>query len=260
MNNPLISIITINFNNLEGLKKTMQSVAEQTYPEIEYIVIDGNSTDGSAEYLKTYSGTLHHRVSEPDTGIFNAMNKGINKASGEYLLFLNSGDVLTSTKALSSFVGHQKFEGDIVYGDYKFEDGEKVYPDKLTPYFFVKSSLPHQSTLFHKSVFEIMGNYREDYRIAADRHFYLSCLVSDQFQFSHVPIALTEFDLNGVSNDKDFHKKKEEEDIALFMEVLGVYYEDYRRLLHLEREVYHAKRNTVSGILKRIRKRLTLGR
>ncbi|WP_203293120.1 glycosyltransferase family 2 protein [Luteirhabdus pelagi] len=260
MNNPLISIITINFNNLEGLKKTMRSVAEQTYPEIEYIVIDGNSTDGSAEYLETYSGALQYWVSEPDTGIFNAMNKGMAKASGDFLLFLNSGDALTDGSILEAFVSHKKFEGEIIYGDYTFEEGGKQYPDTVTPLFFLKSSLPHQSTLFHKSVFEKMGSYREDYRIAADRHFYLSCLVSDQFQFSHVPIALTEFDLSGVSNDKDFHKKKEEEDIALFMEVLGVYYEDYRRLLHLEREVYHAKRNTVSGILKRILKRLTLGR
>jgi glycosyltransferase involved in cell wall biosynthesis len=91
---PKLSIITINYNNLEGLQRTVESVVNQTWQEFEYIVIDGGSTDGSADFIESQSETIDYWVSEPDKGIYNAMNKGIAKASGEYLLFLNSGDHL----------------------------------------------------------------------------------------------------------------------------------------------------------------------
>ena len=89
---PKISIITINYNNFEGLKKTIKSVINQTWKDYEYIVIDGGSNDGSVEYLKSLDNTINFWVSEADNGVYHAMNKGINKANGEYLLFLNSGD------------------------------------------------------------------------------------------------------------------------------------------------------------------------
>ena len=97
MNNKL-SIITINYNNLEGLKRTVESVINQTSKEFEYIVIDGGSNDGSGAYIESKSEHIDYWVSEPDKGIYNAMNKGIAKASGEYLLFLNSGDHLFSNR------------------------------------------------------------------------------------------------------------------------------------------------------------------
>ena len=84
-----ISIITINYQNLEGLKKTVQSVINQTYSNIEYIVIDGNSEDGTKEFLESQDSNIEYWISEPDKGIYNAMNKGILKAKGDYLLFLN---------------------------------------------------------------------------------------------------------------------------------------------------------------------------
>ncbi|WP_083993885.1 glycosyltransferase [Gelidibacter algens] len=95
-----ISIITINYNNLDGLKKTMTSVLEQTYANVEYIIIDGGSTDGSKRYIESCQQDLAYWVSESDRGIYNAMNKGIAQATGEYLLFLNSGDWLAGVKVL----------------------------------------------------------------------------------------------------------------------------------------------------------------
>ena len=89
-----LSIITINYNNLAGLRKTVESVLAQTYREFEYIVIDGASTDGSAEYVRAQADKLTYWVSEQDTGIYNAMNKGVRAATGEYVLMLNSGDFL----------------------------------------------------------------------------------------------------------------------------------------------------------------------
>ena len=93
---PKLSIITINLNNAEGLRKTIPSVISQTYCDFEYIVIDGGSTDGSVDVIKKYADKLSYWVSEPDAGIYNAMNKGIRKAGGEYCQFLNSGDWLVA--------------------------------------------------------------------------------------------------------------------------------------------------------------------
>ncbi|MGK0307850.1 MAG: glycosyltransferase involved in cell wall biosynthesis, partial [Urechidicola sp.] len=101
----LISIITINYNDAVGLKKTMASVLEQTYEDIEYIVIDGGSTDGSKAYIELYHKDLAYWVSEPDQGIYHAMNKGIDQATGDYLLFLNSGDWLVDNFVIDKFEG-----------------------------------------------------------------------------------------------------------------------------------------------------------
>ena len=100
-----ISIITINYNNASGLEKTIRSVVEQTYNEYEYIIIDGASLDKSKEVIQEYQRYIDFWCSEKDSGIYNAMNKGIQKASGEYLLFLNSGDVLNNSAVLADIHG-----------------------------------------------------------------------------------------------------------------------------------------------------------
>ncbi|NMH86351.1 glycosyltransferase family 2 protein [Flavivirga algicola] len=255
-NNPFLSIITINYNNAPELEKTLLSVFHQLYTDFEYIVIDGGSTDESLSIIKKHKKQITYYTSEPDTGIFNAMNRGIDVAKGAYLLFLNSGDVLTSSNALSDFINHEKFKGDIIYGDYKFKSGEKIYPDTLYPSYFMRSSLPHQSTLFKKDVFKKMGGYDETYKIISDRAFYLKCFLSDQFQFTHVKYFLTLFDMEGVSNNDDYRKKKIEEDERMFKSEYGVFYEECKRSLFLEQELKKAQRKTLQGILKRIKIKL----
>lgn len=97
-----ISIITINFNNKDGIEKTISSVVAQTYKDIQYIIIDGDSTDGSVEVIKKYHEDIDYWISEPDKGIYDAMNKGILKATGDYVLFLNSGDYLSIEELLTN--------------------------------------------------------------------------------------------------------------------------------------------------------------
>jgi glycosyltransferase involved in cell wall biosynthesis len=128
-----LSIITVNYNNLEGLKKTIESVVSQTWQVFEYIVIDGGSTDGSAAYIEAQSVNIDYWVSEPDNGIYNAMNKGIKAATGEYLLFLNSGDDLTDLKALENNQIHLK-EEDIIYFDINVIKENSLYIKKSPEY------------------------------------------------------------------------------------------------------------------------------
>ena len=134
VNKPLVSIITINRNNLVGLRRTIASVLSQTWKEFEYIVIDGDSSDGSDEFIRTKDSLIDKWISEPDTGIYNAMNKGIKMASGEYLLFLNSGDELYSSNILEQNKDDIK-EVDLVYFNIQMISDDKAYihkyPDKL---------------------------------------------------------------------------------------------------------------------------------
>lgn len=252
----LLSIITINYNNDKGLESTIQSVISQTYQDFEYLIIDGGSIDESVANIERQSYKIDYWVSEPDKGIYNAMNKGIAKANGKYLLFLNSGDIINGSNALKTFIEHQNFDGDIIYGDYKFDVGGKVYPDNLTPLFFIRTSLPHQSTFFKREVFDIMGLYDERYKIVADRAFYIKCFLSNQFIFKHINYPLTLFDLSGVSNDPLHKEKQFLENENMFQEYYGVYYEDYKRILRLQSELNQAKRKTISGIFKRLHNKI----
>jgi glycosyltransferase involved in cell wall biosynthesis len=258
MRKPFLSIITINYNNLDGLKKTTSSVFEQTYEDIEFIIIDGGSDDGSLDLIKENGERIDHWVSEDDSGIYHAMNKGIKAATGEYLLFLNSGDVLTEVSALEDFTDHPSFDGDIIYGDYKFERGEKVYPDTLYPAYFMKTSLPHQSTFFKKSVFELMGLYDEKYKIGADRAFYIKCYLSGKFKFQHLKYFLTLFDLSGFSNDLEFMTGKKKEDEQLLRDMYGSKYEHYKQELEEELKRNVVPKYSYKGIMKRIKKRIRM--
>lgn len=256
MKRPLLSIVTINFNNLEGLKKTVSSVVSQTFTDFEYLIIDGNSVDGSVLFLETLNRPEIYWQSEPDTGIYNAMNKGIAKAKGKFLLFLNSGDALNGEAALQEFISHEEFNGDIIYGDYQFNKGHKKYPNKLSPAYFVKTSLPHQSTLFSSRIFEQMGGYDETYRMGADRAFYIKCYLSGKYTFKHVPYFLTLFDLSGISNDPEEKRLKKQEDTRMMKELYGDDYEKYKRQVADELLKNKVAKYSLKGILKRLKKRL----
>ena len=126
---PKLSIITINYNNLEGLKKTFESVFMQTYQDFEYIVIDGGSTDGSKEYIAENADKINYWVSEPDKGVYHAMNKGIMKANGEYLLFINSGDELFENNTIEKSLSNLHTE-EIIAGNLNFISEKNNYTGK----------------------------------------------------------------------------------------------------------------------------------
>lgn len=248
-----LSIITVNFNNEVGLEKTIKSVLSQSFKNYEFIIIDGDSDDNSIKIIKSYS--KNNRIiwkSEPDTGIFNAMNKGIKKARGNYLLFLNSGDVFLTKESLNSFLHKESLIEDIIYGDYKFEVGEKIYPDNLTPLFFFKSSLPHQSTIFKKTVFEELGSYNENYKIASDREFYIKCFLNKNISFKHIKMPLILYDLTGISNSESYKIQKYREDEAILKEYFDIFYQDYVSYTFLEKEINRRNKKTIQGLIKRI--------
>ena len=254
----MVSIITINFNDRSGLERTLNSVFSQTYTNWEQIVIDAGSTDGSAEFLESVIHRLGYWISEPDNGRFHGMNKGISVANGDYLLFLHSGDVFSSGNALEDFLNHPNFKGDVIYGDYDFQNGGKVYPDEVSAEYFIKTSLPHQSTLFSRNAFKSCGCYDETYSISGDREWYLRAVISDRLVFNHIPVALTSFDLTGVSNEPSARKAKLAEDRRLISQHLGSDGVSHWDSLQREKYLATSGRNTAAGIWKRLIKRLGL--
>jgi glycosyltransferase involved in cell wall biosynthesis len=193
---PLFSIITISYNNCRGLKETLDSVRAQSCNSFEYIVIDGGSEDGSKELLETYKEKITYWVSEKDSGIYNAMNKGISMAKGTYCLFLNSGDCLSGPDILGK-VKACNFKEDILYGEltFKYPDGKRRHakvPDKITlPYLFA-DNIWHPSTFIRRELFDSLGKYNETYRIAADYEFFFHALVVKEVSSKpiHFPISI----------------------------------------------------------------------
>lgn len=208
---PKISIISINYNNLEGLKRTVESVVNQTWNEFEYIIIDGGSTDGSKEYIESQTASIDYWVSENDSGIYNAMNKGIKVATGEYLFFLNSGDDLIDIDVLDRINNHLEVE-DIIYFDINLVDGVKLSlkkcPDKISFSFLFNDALPHQSTFIRKSLFDKIGNYDECYKIVSDWKFCLIAIFKENASYKHVEGVLSNFYLDGLSTKVDFSKER----------------------------------------------------
>ena len=202
MNNKL-SIITINYGNLLGLKKTVESVTSQTWQEFEYIVIDGGSTDGSAEYLESKTEKITYWVSEPDKGIYNAMNKGIAKATGEYLLFLNSGDHFSDTFSLQKVQNHLINE-DVIYFNIDVIDNGNSYvlenPTAMS-FSYLHNNLPcHQCTFIHRSVFDRVGYYDESLKIVADWKLLLQAILKHNVTYRKVDAVFSTFYKDGISS------------------------------------------------------------
>lgn len=200
----LISIITVNYNNVVGLKRTMSSVFEQTYKNIEYIIIDGGSTDGSKAYLQDHNQNIDYWVSEPDKGVYNAMNKGIKIASGEYVLFLNSGDHFYSKDALSFFQPFTLKENkkDILYGNIAViskTERIKTYPKKLTVSYFIEETLPHPATLIKRDCFKGFF-YDERLKIASDWKFFMIGICKLKFTYQYINEVISSFYLDGISS------------------------------------------------------------
>lgn len=206
-----LSIITINYNNRKGLKKTIASVFNQTFANYEYIIIDGGSTDGSAEEIKPIADKLAYWVSESDKGIYHAMNKGIRKATGEYCLFLNSGDCFTTNNILTK-VFAVSFSEDIAFGDTICVNMRLSYPEKISLSYLISKSLPHQSSFIKRSLFDRYGYYNEENRIVSDWEFCLKVIQQYDCSYKYLQgLVVSKMELPGYSLDRKLTRLKNRE-------------------------------------------------
>ncbi len=200
-----LSIITVNLNNLDGLKKTYESIVCQTWKDYEWIVIDGGSRDGSKEFIQdivSSSGVnLAYWCCEADKGVYNAMNKGILKAQGEYLSFMNSGDCFYETLTLQTLFSEPR-NADVLYGNCCFvkKGGEELvhYPEKVSLGYFIISNLCHQATIIKTSLLKD-SLYLEDYKIVSDWERMLNWSSAGKV-FEKVNCLLAKYDFSGISS------------------------------------------------------------
>ena len=289
-----LSIITINYNDAVGIKKTLASVASQTYSHIEHIIVDGGSTDGSVEIIREYAdnqakgerleakgeengkadtpastpNTLHHTppthivrwISEPDKGIYNAMNKGICMATGEYCQFLNSGDMLAADDvtermmaAISNWqyeesvpihhklsIIHQEFPT-IFYGNMnKLLPNGKILHDAcnggndVTLDMFYRGCLNHSPAYIKRSLFDKYGMYDENLRICSDWKFYMQSIVFGGEKVQYVDIDMTLFDMTGISETNKDLLNNERNQLLNEMVPPGILrdYDNYHFVVH----------------------------
>ena len=198
-----LSIITINLNDAAGLEKTIRSVVGQNdFDQIEYIVLDGGSTDSSVEVIKKYSDKLTYWDSSENKykGIYKTMNEGVSVSTGEYLLFLNSGDNLHNPMAISSVIS-ELHDVDLLIGKMVFLATGHLFEinDDLSLIHFMKGSLPHNAT-FIKRDWLIKYPYDESLRIVSDWKFFVQVLVIGGASYKCIDTVISDFDCNGISS------------------------------------------------------------
>lgn len=205
-----LSVITVNFNDREGLRRTAESVVEQTFDDFEWLVIDGGSTDGSQDVMAQYASRIVWSVSEPDGGIYEAMNKGLARANGEFVQFLNSGDSFIDRNVLGK-VFADKSLADVNYGDQWCSRGAEIiekrtYPEFMDLRFLFRAPLGHQAT-FIKTSLAKTHPYQEKYTISADRAFFLDLYLSGaSFHYLNLPVVY--FDTDGVGSRESTREQR----------------------------------------------------
>ncbi|MBQ7633835.1 MAG: glycosyltransferase [Alphaproteobacteria bacterium] len=201
-----LSIITICYNIKDEIEKTCQSIVNQTWQDFEWIVIDGGSTDGTVDILNKYRSRINVFISEKDKGVYNAMNKGIKLASGEWLSFMNGGDAYAANDVLEKVFKDKNYDADVLYGNVN-----KIYPDGHTEYsnyktkidlsYFANDVINHQSSFIKRNLFDKFGLYDEKYKIAADWEKWI-VFMKNGCKFQKIDVIVADFMYNGISSNK----------------------------------------------------------
>lgn len=200
-NKPLITVVTVCYNAVNELEKTMLSVLNQTYDNIEYIIIDGGSKDGTVDIIKKYADRLAYWVSEPDKGIYDAMNKGIKVATGEWINFMNAGDLFVKSTTISEVFDTEQYSCDIIYGDTVKKLSLGTFLSKHEAVDTLNERLPfcHQSCFISKEI-AMRNLYQLEYKIAADyNQFYTIYKQGGKFAGIDVPISIFD-NIDGISS------------------------------------------------------------
>jgi glycosyltransferase involved in cell wall biosynthesis len=229
-----VSIITINLNNRKGLKKTIQSVLAQTYANIEYIIIDGASSDASIEEILAVKDHLAFWISEPDEGLYSAMNKGLKAATGEYVLFLNSADCFYDEFVIERVMNNAANE-EVIYGNLCILIKGKLRELKSAPVIEYhqkyQHNLPQHPVIFFKrNLINQLGGFDERYKIIAD-----VVLISRLFSYAgrsykFVDLPVTVFDTNGISSNQKNQGKIYNERCRFIKEEFPQYLNDLEKV------------------------------
>lgn len=206
-----LSIITVNYNDAKGLDRTITSVISQTYHNFEFIVIDGGSTDGSIDVIKKYERNIDYWVSEPDGGIYQAMNKGLRQAKGEYVNFMNSGDSFHAPNVLE-LIFSLDTDADIITGTHLGSPHPNIGKDGITLYTLCTGAVDHQASFIKRSI-ALRHPYDENYKIVSDWKFFIEALIIDNCSFFYTETIVVDVDMTGISNTSLELNRRERETV-----------------------------------------------
>ena len=208
-----LSIITVNFNDAEGLERTIKSVVSQTFRDYEFIIIDGGSTDGSVDVIKEFATDIDYWVSEKDRGIYHAMNKGVSHAHGDYCLFLNSGDSFCNDTVLNKIQDIGRNE-EIIVGKVVSRDGQSplfLPPSRdISLYYLYSGTVPHQGAFIKTDLLRRMP-YDENLKIVSDWKFFIEAIILNNCSIGYIDECIAKFDTTGVSTSNPGKMWKEKE-------------------------------------------------
>jgi glycosyltransferase involved in cell wall biosynthesis len=204
MKRPLVSVITVVYNGEATLENTIRSVAGQTFADWEYILVDGASKDATLEIIKRNANTVSRWISEPDKGVYDAMNKGIRLAEGEWLYFLGSDDLFQDPGVLAAFFSDPSLrEIDLAYGDVRSPSYKGLYDGPFTYEKLLSRNLSHQAAFYRKSLFDRFGSYDQHYRMHADWDFNLRCFADPATRTKYTGVLVATFGADGISAGHD---------------------------------------------------------
>ncbi|WP_434037642.1 glycosyltransferase family 2 protein [Formosa sp. 4Alg 33] len=195
----IISIITVSYNAEKTILKTIESVANQSYQHIEFIIIDGGSTDSTLDIINSNKSNIDIVVSEPDKGIYDAMNKGIKRATGEWILFLGADDVLHSKDTLTTCSSQLSSRFDLIYGEVVKVPSQIRYDGTFNLFKLIYRNICHQGIFFNKTIFDKLGLYNQKHRINADWEFNIRAFQDPSVKIKFIPVLVSDFFEEGAS-------------------------------------------------------------
>lgn len=225
-----ISIITVVFNAAKTLEETIKSVIQQSYNNWEFIIVDGGSTDGTIDLLERYESAKVLWKSEPDKGIYDAMNKGIERASGEWIYFLGGDDVFIDSNVLEKIFSDKSYEVDYLYGNVFDKRSMKNYDGEFDRKKLLKRNICHQAIFFKKDLFNKIGNFETRYRLFGDWEFNLRCFSDENVKREYIDIVIANYSAGGASAENN--------DVLFFREVLFP-----RRIQNIKKEGLNKLKN-----------------
>jgi len=256
-----LSIITVCYNDRSGLEKTINSVIQQSFKDFEYIVIDGGSTDGSVEILDRYKKFINYQISEKDEGTYHAMNKGIEKANGEYCIFMNSDDRFAyKNTLLKVFINHP--DTDILYGNVIrvkswWNRWLIKYPENLTILDFNKrtATVHHQATFINRDLFDRFGDYRTDLKLISDWEFFFRTIIKNSCSTRYLDEIIAVVDGTGKSHKYSMDDPDIIYDLKIRDNILRNYipadkFEELDRLKNVNANVLTKLFNKIKSILR----------
>jgi glycosyltransferase involved in cell wall biosynthesis len=224
---PLFSIITVVYNGGATLEEAIVSVTSQRFRDWEYVIVDGGSKDNTLEIIKTHSAQVGTWISEPDKGIYDAMNKAVRLAKGRWLLFLGADDVLYDADVLSKMAEYTKQDELILYGDVIMKSTGRRYDGTFGPFKLATRNIPHQALFYPASVFKAF-TYDTRYRLFADYALNLALFNDRRWQFRYVPVIVSCFNDGGATGSRQLDPAFEEDQAGIIKRHFNPVYYWYR--------------------------------